>query len=204
MKKIGILDYQVGNLKSIRNAMDYCGLHHIISSDVRELGTCDRLMIPGVGAFGTGIENLHKLGLTDFLKKQGTAEVPILGICLGFQLMCRSSTEFGFHEGLGFFPTSVKQLEAPILPNVGWSSLDPMSASLSTSLYQGILNKRFYFVHTFAVEINEEVKSDCTVTSYYDAKFASSLRRKNLFGVQFHPEKSSEQGLQLLKNFYEY
>ncbi len=204
MKKIGILNYEVGNLKSIRNAMDYCGFNYVVSSEVNELAGCDRIVVPGVGAFSAGIQNLRRLGLDKFLLECFQKEVPMMGICLGYQLMCKSSTEFGFNEGLGIFSAEVKKIEAPILPHVGWSSLDVVEKSLADSLYKGIEKNRYYFVHTYAVELTAEIKSDSSITCYYDAKFASSARNKNAFGVQYHPEKSSEQGLQVLRNFYNF
>lgn len=204
MKKIGILNYEVGNLKSIKNAMDYCGFSYVISSEAQELKQCDRLIIPGVGAFGTGMQNLKKLKLDSFLKESFQAEQPMLGICLGYQLMCLSSTEFGHTEGLSFFSSEVRQLKAPIVPHVGWSSLLDMSDELRGSLYNGIESLRFYFVHTFSVDISSSVKEHCSVTGYYGDRFASSIQIGNTFGVQFHPEKSSEQGLLVLKNFYNY
>ena len=107
MSKLGILNYEVGNLKSIKNAMDYCGFNYVISSDVKELQACERLIIPGVGAFGTGIQNLKKHGLDHLLAESFKLEKPMLGICLGYQLMCHSSTEFGMNEGLNFIPAEI-------------------------------------------------------------------------------------------------
>lgn len=202
--KIGILNYEVGNLKSIKNAMDYCGFSYVISSDVKELVSCDRLIVPGVGAFGTGMQNLKKLGLDALLVESFKNEKPMLGICLGYQLMCMSSTEFGLTEGMSLVPAAVRKIEAPILPHIGWSSLDQISDDLKQSLYANIETLRFYFVHTFAVDISGQIAEHCSITQYYDDKFASSVKVKNAFGVQFHPEKSSVQGLTVLKNFYNY
>lgn len=204
MKKIGILNYELGNLKSIKNAMDYCGFSYVISSDVKELQSCERLIVPGVGAFGTGMQNLKKLGLDALLIESFEAEKPMLGICLGYQLMCTSSAEFGHTDGLSVVPSVVRKIEAPILPHIGWSSLDTVSDELKKSLYKEVDTLRFYFVHTYAVDLSGQVTEHCSVTQYYNDKFASSVKVKNAFGVQFHPEKSSEQGLAVLKNFYNY
>lgn len=202
MKKIGIVNYEVGNLKSIQNAMDYLGFSSVTSSDPKELQKCDRLIVPGVGAFGAGMENLKRLRLDDLLVKWVSDDQPLLGICLGYQLMCKSSSEFGEHSGLDIVPSIVRKIEAPILPHVGWSKIQIQSNELKNTLYSGIDKMVFYFVHSYAVSVSQEIKDICSTTQYTQDVFASSVKYKNAFGVQFHPEKSSEQGLAVLKNFY--
>lgn len=204
MKKIGILDYEVGNLKSIINAMDYCGFNYVISSNSKDFSSCDRMIIPGVGAFGMGMSNMKRLGLPHFLQASFKSQIPMLGICLGYQLFCASSSEFGHCDGLEIIPTVVRKLNAPIVPHVGWSKLNDVSSEMKNTIYKGIDHLSFYFVHTFAVAETEPLKKVATTTQYYEDQFLSSVKLGNFFGVQFHPEKSSEQGLTLLKNFYDY
>jgi glutamine amidotransferase len=202
---IVIVDYGIGNLGSIKNMLRKIGAPAKISSDPDEIQTATKLILPGVGAFDTGMRQLRESGLVDLLNRQALeARVPVLGICLGAQLMTRASDE-GVEAGLGWFDADTLRMEFDTipgkwpLPNMGWRDVQHRD---SYPLMQGYESTpRFYFVHSYYMKPdNPELAS---VTSNYGFDFACGLSQANLHCVQFHPEKSHSFGMRFLRNFAE-
>jgi imidazole glycerol-phosphate synthase subunit HisH len=196
--RICILDYGMGNLRSVEKALEHVGAKATISSDAETIRAADGLILPGVGAFPKAMQRVHELGLDELTRERLDAGVPVLGICLGLQLLFDSTTELGGAEGVGLLPGGVAELDAPGLkvPHIGWS---PVRWEKDSRLVEGIESETpFYFVHTFAPSPAGE---DLLGSAAYGARFACAAERDNVFGVQFHPEKSSSAGLRLLSNF---
>jgi glutamine amidotransferase len=201
---IGIVDYGLGNLASVEGAVRRVGFDVVATSDAAVLAQADKLILPGVGAFGDGMRNLRDRGLVEPLTAMVKGEgKPILGICLGFQLIASESEEFGHHRGLGWIDGSVVRL-APKdndlrVPHVGWNDLIRVADS---SLFDGLPDASlFYYVHSFRLM---PIKSDIVVGECdYGGRFPAAVRQGNICAVQFHPEKSQQSGLRLLKNFLE-
>jgi glutamine amidotransferase len=196
--RIVILDYGVGNLRSVEKALEHIGATATISADPAEIQVADGLILPGVGAFPKAMERIRERGLDELIVERRDAGVPILGICLGLQLLFDSTTELGGAEGLGLLGGEVDGLDAPGLkiPHIGWS---PVRWEKQSRLAEGIDSETpFYLVHSFAPRPEA---GDLLGTAAYGARFACAAERDNVFGVQFHPEKSSAAGLRLLSNF---
>jgi len=196
--RICILDYGMGNLRSVEKALEHVGATATIANDAATIEAADGLILPGVGAFPKAMANIGELGLDESIAERRDAGVPILGICLGLQLLFDSTTELGGAEGLGLLPGPVAQLAAPGLkvPHIGWS---PVRWEKGSPLTDGIESETpFYFVHSFAPAPEP---GDLLGTAAYGARFACAAERDNVYGVQFHPEKSSAAGLRLLSNF---
>lgn len=196
--RIAILDYGMGNLRSVEKALEYVGATATISSDTAAAREADGLILPGVGAFPKAMQRVRELGLDELIAERRDAGVPILGICLGLQLLFDSTTELGGADGIGLLPGGVDELDAEGLkvPHIGWS---PVRWERDSPLVDGIASETpFYFVHSFAPRPGAE---DLLGTAAYGARFACAAECDNVFGVQFHPEKSSAAGLRLLANF---
>ena len=196
--QIAILDYGMGNLRSVEKALEHVGVAAEITSDAEAAKAADGLVLPGVGAFPKAMEEVRARGLDELIVERREAGVPILGICLGLQLLFDSTTELGGAEGLGLLPGPVAGLDAGALkvPHIGWS---PVRWEQDSRLTAGIESETpFYFVHSFAPAAADD---DLLGTAVYDSRFCCAAQRENVFGVQFHPEKSSAAGLQLLSNF---
>jgi glutamine amidotransferase len=201
---IVIVDYGLGNLGSIQNMLKRLGFHSIISSELAVIERATKLILPGVGSFDTGIRNLHDLGLWRLLNDKAIVQdVPVLGICLGAQLMCKRSEE-GCLPGLGWFDAEVlgfdKRFEGdkrlPV-PNMGWRNVEiNRQSKLLTDIQE---NPRYYFVHSYF--LNACNQEDVILTAQYGFPFAAALNKGNIYGVQFHPEKSHKFGFALMKNF---
>jgi glutamine amidotransferase len=199
---IGIVNYGMGNLASVKNALDYLSIPSIIIADPLELATVDKIILPGVGAFGMAMQNLNNTGFSLALKELVLEKkVPILGVCLGMQLLLASSTEHGNHEGLGiidgkvlFFGEVTKDLP---IPHMGWNEVEYAANSL---LFKNIdSSPDYYFVHSYYCQLSEPGYA-VGITSY-GIDFHSSLEKEHIFGCQFHPEKSQKSGLAIFKNF---
>lgn len=196
--RIAILNYGMGNLRSVEKALEHIGATATITSDAAEVRGADGVILPGVGAFPRAMERVGELGLDELIAERREAGVPILGICLGLQLLFDSTTELGGAAGIGLLPGEVAELDADGLkvPHIGWS---PVRWERESPLTAGIESETpFYFVHSFAPR---PAAGELLGTAAYGARFACAAERDNVFGVQFHPEKSSAAGLRLLSNF---
>lgn len=191
---IGIVDYGMGNLRSVQKAVEFLGGSAAIVSEQEQLNGCERLILPGVGSFGAGMENLERRDLARYLKRRAS-DTPLLGICLGMQFLLEESEEEGLHGGLGLVKGRVVPFTEGKIPHMGWNGV----TALRSALFQGIPEgTRFYFVHSYFADTPEEYAIG--KTEYYRT-FASAVCAGNVYGVQFHPEKSGDAGLQLLRNF---
>ncbi len=202
MKTVGIIDYGMGNLHSVENAFRYIGINTFISNDKSELSKADGLILPGVGAFPDAIELLKKLSFPEFINAQAK-EKPLLGICLGMQLLFEKSYEFKESKGLGFINGEVVRLKAGQtekkykIPHIGYNSIRKINDS---PLLNGIDDGTyFYFVHSYMGQCRE--KKQLTAVTDYGEEITAVVCEGNVFGTQFHPEKSGEAGLDLLSNF---
>ena len=196
--RIAILDYGVGNLRSVEKALEHVGATATISADPAEVRDADGVILPGVGAFPKAMERIRERGLDQLIAERHEGGTPILGICLGLQLLFDSTTELGGAEGLGLLRGEVRELDAPGLkiPHIGWA---PVRWEKQSRLTEGIESETpFYLVHSFAPPREAE---DLLGTAAYGSRFGCAAERGNVFGVQFHPEKSSAAGLRLLANF---
>lgn len=193
---ITIIDYGAGNLFSVQNALNFLGLSNQISKDPRDLERADALILPGVGAFPVAMQMLKKTGLIDTIRS-AVKQKPLLGICLGMQMLLESSTEGGLHRGLGFLKGEITRfaIEARV-PHVGWNTVKQLRGC---PILSGVDGEHFYFVHSFCAQ-DETIAAAAGLTEY-ETTFASVVWTDNVFGTQFHPEKSGEAGLKLLKNF---
>ena len=197
---VGIINYGLGNLGSIQNMLKVIGEKAVISFDPEELDKCDRYILPGVGAFDAGMKKLNESGLTDYIKKKANEKKPILGICLGMQLLGRKSEE-GILPGLGLIPFDNIRFKLDDtdlkVPHMGWDIVD---FKQDNPLLKGLTGiQRYYFVHSYHAQcdFNENVLMTCD----YGYEFAASVVKDNIIGVQFHPEKSHNFGMSLLRNF---
>jgi glutamine amidotransferase len=198
--RIGIVDHGLGNRRSVQKAFEHVGVQASIANDRAVLEACDGLVIPGVGAFPRAMENLRSLDLVEFLRARAGAGTPILGICLGMQLLLDTSEEIRPTEGLGLIAGEVRWISAQglRLPHIGWSEV---SFERPSALTEGLPAPGcpFYHVHSLAVH---PAQPEVTVGSTeYGESFATIVAQDNVFGVQFHAEKSSAHGLRLLENF---
>jgi imidazole glycerol-phosphate synthase subunit HisH len=196
--RIAILDYGMGNLRSVEKALEHVGVTAQVTNDAAEVRAADGVILPGVGAFPRAMERIRELGLDELIAERREEGAPILGICLGLQLLFESSSELGGADGLGLLEGPVGALEAEGLkvPHIGW---EPVQWARESRLTDGIPSGTpFYFVHSFAPRPHSE---DLLGSAEYGARFACAAERENVFGVQFHPEKSSAAGLRLLSNF---
>lgn len=189
--KIIIIDYGAGNIKSIQFAFQRLGIEAQLSKDPKEILSADKVIFPGVGEASSAMKKLKESKLDALIP---TLKQPVLGICLGMQLMCKS-TEEGNTKGLGIFDTKVKRFSNQVkVPHMGWNTV----TNLKSDLFNGINNNAFmYLVHSYYAEHCPQA----IATTYYDLEYASAIENENFFGVQFHPEKSAKAGEQLLKNF---
>jgi len=195
---LAIIDYGVGNLRSVEKAFTATGCEAVVSSDERVLRSAERLVLPGVGAFGSCMKALRQRGFDSLVKERAAAGTPLLGICVGMQMLFELSEEFGTTEGLGLLPGRVRRFETDlVVPQVGWNRIRQKQKH---ALFEGVADGSFcYFVHSFHCEPRN---ADSIVgETEYGVKYASVVARNNICGVQFHPEKSQHVGLQMLRNF---
>jgi imidazole glycerol-phosphate synthase subunit HisH len=198
---IGIIDYQMGNIQSVVNAFEYLSLPVCILKDPNACHDVSHIVLPGVGAFGEGIANLHNLGFSKILHDEIIENrKPFLGICLGMQLICRESFEFGHFFGLGWIDASVRHFDPSWgikIPHVGWNNLLITRPNRLFCSFKENLN--MYFVHSYYVDA---LSHDFSVAHCeYGRPFTAAIEKDNIFGVQFHPEKSQNNGLEMLKRF---
>lgn len=191
-----IIDYSVGNLASLQAGFDRAGLTTLITAEAAVIEGADVLILPGVGAFGPAMAALEATGLIPLIHQHVASNKPLLGICLGMQLLYEISEEYGFHPGLGFIKGRVQAIQnAPKLPHMGWNTL---SLTPESPLLDGIVDGDYvYFVHSFQAPMNAAV----IASSHYGQTLPAVVRAGSVVGMQFHPEKSARVGEQLLRNF---
>ena len=195
--KIAIIDYGAGNLFSVKNALDYIGADSIVTKNTAELESADKMILPGVGAFADAMKKLGETGLIRTIKEQALKK-PLLGICLGMQMLFDKSYEFGETDGLGLIPGTVELMTPPdlLIPQIGWNRL---IYNEKCPILEGLGDEPYvYFVHSYAANCAGE-----NVAAYtdYGGNVPACVFRGNVYGCQFHPEKSGETGLQILRNF---
>ena len=201
-KTIAIIDYQMGNLRSVQKAIEHVGGNAIVTSDPNVIANAEKVILPGVGAFGDAMRELSSRGLVDAIHAYLRTERPFFGICLGAQLLFDQGFEGGEHAGLGVIPGQVVRFSLPAqykVPHMGWNRV---TATSRTSMLDNIAeDAHFYFVHSYyCVPTSAD---DIWLESDYGGRFCAAIRREQIFATQFHPEKSQRDGLQLLKNFVE-
>jgi len=196
-----IIDYKMGNLFSLKCALDFLGFKNKISNNVRDIKNSQVIFIPGVGAFKQAMENLKKLKIYDYILEHNFYEKDIVGICLGMQILFKEGVEGQRTKGLGFLNGTVNKIRSKNerLLNVGWSELKIKKKNIFNKINK---RKKFYFIHSYAA-IPEDKKIISSFSDFQGKKFCASIEKKNIYGFQFHPEKSSLQGIQLLKNLKE-
>ena len=197
---IGIIDYDAGNLRSVEKALVSLGEEVIVSRDSSEILQADKVILPGVGSFGDAMNNLDKFGLVDTIKKVAASGTPFLGICLGLQLLFKTSEESPEATGLGILDGEILRIpDAPGLkiPQIGWNNLE---INPKARLFKGLPeNPYVYFVHSYYLKAKNP--EDVAASTFYSTQIHASVEHGNVFACQFHPEKSSEVGLKILKNF---
>ena len=203
--KVGIVDYESGNTRSVLNAIEFLGYDGVLSNDKNRLSDCSHIILPGVGSFKNVMDNLRNKELVSVLQDLVIKEKKyFLGICVGMQILAKTGYEFGEHTGLGWIDGKVRLLDVGgkklRLPHVGWSEVTDYSSDFV--LFNEISDaSAFYFVHSYALCLDARV----TFSAYtnYGNMFLAAVQKENIFGVQFHPEKSQQDGLKLLKNYCE-
>ena len=198
---IAVIDYGVGNLFSVEKALIAAGGEVVVTSDAETIKNADKLVLPGVGAFGDCMKNLENTGLTNIIKEEIQNKKPLLGICVGLQLLFEKSEESPGVKGLGIFKGSIKKIDAKgaKLPHIGWNSLNITGVKGDIDLFDGLKeNSYVYFVHSYHANTSENI---ITATTDYGEKVTAAIARENVAATQFHPEKSGDVGLKILENF---
>ena len=199
---IAIIDYGVGNLASVQNAFRRVGYPSLVTDQPEQILGAEKVVLPGVGAFADGMTTLRKKGLTDVLYEVVEKEIPLLGICLGMQMLFSTSEEEGLHKGLDLIPGRVRRFSlsgAYKVPHMGWNQIRP---AVPSRLFGDVpVDSYVYFVHSFYTEPQDSQVSSASTD--YGIDFTCAIEKGNIFGVQFHPEKSSLVGLTVLRNFGE-
>jgi glutamine amidotransferase len=212
--RVAIIDFGMGNLFSVKQACEYVGLQAHVTSDRKEIEQADAVILPGVGAFGDAMATIRKLDLINLLRDIAASDTPLVGICLGIQLLMTESYEFGSHQGLGIVSGPVVRFNSPTenrkilkVPQIGWNRIyrgqnnpderiDPWADTLLAGVAEG---ECMYFVHSYIVQ-PEDPAVVLTTTRYGHIEFCSGLRTRNIFACQFHPERSGSQGLKIYRN----
>ena len=196
MSTVALVDYGMGNRRSVEKALEHVGADVRRTADPAEIRAADAVVVPGVGAFPEAMRRLSASGLDEVIKERAASGTPVLGICLGMQLLFERSVEHEGAEGLGLLPGEVTALRAPKLPHIGWNEVTLRNGSRLT---EGLGERAaFYHVHSFVCRASD---ADVVGEGEYGERFASIVERDGVAGVQFHPEKSSRDGLALLRNF---
>ena len=197
---IAIIDYDAGNLKSVEKALSYFGEEAIVTRDKQKILQADKVILPGVGNFGNAMDKLHHYQLVEVIKEVAAKGTPFLGICLGLQLLFERSDESLGVEGLSILKGEILRIpeqEGLKIPHMGWNSL---SIKPDTKLFKNIPDQSYvYFVHSYYLKAERE--DDVAATTYYSTLIHASIEKDNIFACQFHPEKSGDIGLKILKNF---
>ena len=205
LRKIGIVNYGMGNLRSVCNALSSLGASPFIAERPEDLPAAEAVILPGVGAFGDGMNNLRAAGWIEVLEQEVRQKGnPFLGICLGMQLLATTGTEHGTHPGLGWIPGVARRIcpanPSLRLPHIGWNDVQPRRAS---KLFPAQDPQVFYFLHGYVLAPEGQAGEAVTATCVYGEEFAATLEQDNILATQFHPEKSQQAGLSLLRRFLE-
>jgi glutamine amidotransferase len=209
MKRVTIIDYGSGNLRSVARALEHCGAVPVLSSDPDELAHAERLLLPGVGAFADGMAELRERGLVEPIRRFAASGRPVLGICLGMQMLSSVSEEFGVHEGLGLIPGRVVPLPKVVvdgrvekIPHMGWEAInDTAAGTWSNSILEKTApGASVYLVHSYQV-VPDNLQHVLATYSFGDQPITAAIRSGNVSGCQFHPEKSGPEGLRILSAF---
>ena len=208
--KLVIIDYGLSNLLSVKRAFEYCGANPVISSEARDIESADAIVLPGVGAFGDGMKKLEDQGFDSAIKNACTRGIPLLGICLGMQMLFDESSEFGLHKGLGLIEGTVTSIpDTDILgnmqrvPHVGWNHLyyADESRRFDRTILQNIcVGEECYFVHGYEA-VPKEKSNIIAITHYGGRNICAAVKKNNIYGTQFHPEKSGEVGMKIIRSF---
>lgn len=197
---IAIIDYGAGNLQSVKKALDFIGVESVITDDPETINACDKILLPGVGSFGDAMASMKEKNLVETVKQNALSGKPFLGICLGLQLLFEESEESPGVKGLGIFKGKIRKFPVDMglkIPHIGWNSI---SIKQNDTIFKNIQENAYvYFVHSYYLEA-EEPDTVAAVTNY-GIDFHSAVGKNNIFATQFHPEKSGDVGLQILKNF---
>lgn len=202
--RVVVLDYGIGNIHSAVKALEFAGAEVELTSDPAKVHAADGLVVPGVGAFGAVMDALKKVRGPELIDKRLAGGKPVLGICVGLQVMFERGLEHGVDaEGLGQWPGVVEKLEAPKLPHMGWNNVEPAKGSI---LFKGLDQQLFYFVHSYAakkfsLQVDPPFIAPALTFAEYGERFIAAVENGPLSGVQFHPEKSGEAGIALLRNW---
>ena len=197
---IAIIDYGAGNLQSVKKAFDFIGAESVITDNPEIINACDRILLPGVGSFGDAMDSMAKSGLVETVKQNALSGKPFLGICLGLQLLFEESEESLGVKGLGIFKGKIKKFSSDMglkIPHIGWNSLE---IKQKDGIFKNIPDNSYvYFVHSYYLQAED--KNDIATVTNYGISFHSAVGKNNIFATQFHPEKSGDVGLQILRNF---
>jgi len=196
-----IVDYGMGNVASVKKALDIIGIDNVISNDIDDFDNSQFVFLPGVGSFRQGMENLNKLGLVTILNDQiKNRKKPFFGICLGMQLIAQIGTEFGETSGLGWINGKISQIVEKDLrvPHLGWNNI----SSNENSLVNEFHNRDFYFIHSYHFEVSN--KNNIAAYVNYGQDYVAAVNQENIFATQFHPEKSQDEGIKLIKKFIDF
>jgi imidazole glycerol-phosphate synthase subunit HisH len=194
--RVVVLDYGSGNLRSAERALRRAGADVTVTSDIDDARTCDGLVVPGVGAFAACMDGVHAVHGEELVQSRVAREQPVLGICVGMQVLYETGDEHGVEtSGIGVLPGRVERMSAPVLPHMGWNIVQPPPQS---RLFDGVEDERFYFVHSYAAAPAGDGE---TLATHGDTTFVAAVERGVLSATQFHPEKSGDAGLHLLRNW---
>lgn len=205
MSKIVIIDYGVGNVLSIQRAFEFHKTNIVLSNNHKEILSASKIILPGVGAFSSAMKKLNEQNLINVLKELNYRNVPILGICLGMQLLFEKSFEYGEHKGLSFIPGEVVSLSGKNIkvPHIGWSNLNMYKNNFKNNLLKNVTKSDyFYFIHSY-YSICKNNENLLGTVSYGNELITAFVQKNNIFGCQFHPEKSGNTGLKIIKNYIE-
>lgn len=202
---IAVLDYGSGNIRSAQRALETTGAQVSVTSDFNECLDADGLLVPGVGAFAACVAGIKSVRGDQLIERRLAGGRSVMGICVGMQVLFDSSSEHGSHEGFGQWPGTVSLLDAPVLPHMGWNTV---RAPEHSKMFAGISSQRFYFVHSYAArtwELFPEAPMPSPLVTFADhgSQFVAAVENGPLWATQFHPEKSGEPGLRLLRNWVE-
>tara|TARA_A100000164_G_C21571419_1_gene614184 strand:- start:46 stop:678 length:633 start_codon:yes stop_codon:yes gene_type:complete len=204
--KIVVIDYGIGNVRSILNSFENQGEKAVLSRNRALILEADGVVLPGVGAFSHGMKNLNKYNLVDIIKDYVNTGKPLLGICLGMQMLLEESEEFGYTKGIGLIKGKVIKLlneksKKVKLPHISWNEIEQKNIRWNNTILNNIeIGSDMYFVHRFVAK-PENLNEILSTTTYSNVEFTSSLKKGNIYGCQFHPEKSGKIGLSIIKNF---